>query len=383
MMKVAVYFSPWGKAISPTGVSRHAVEMTAGLGSRSDIQTTRFSTRAEHERFTNKLPERVAKVPVSLLPGREAFARRLFMTQNWWGVDRWAENPDWVYCTKEQPVTTRRAKLAVTVHDVLALEANGLYNSQKVSFYRRWLLGYIMRRLCRADLITTVSEFTKNRLVELVGVDPARVVVTGNGVSDTYFRGPQPQDVELLSQYGVEPQKYFVSVGGLTWRKGGDLLLGLGSILQQQGCNHPILVTGRRHDDDLVARLKECQADHRDFPVRLLGYVSDDHQCILLSNAVALVFPTRYEGFGIPAIEAMAAETVAVCSSTTSIPEVVGDAGILVDPLTEENLAQALLTLVHRPSSRRPLIERGKIHAEQYRWSNCVNRLIVAMQARA
>src|SRR5690606_16680982 len=110
----------------------------------------------------------------------------------------------------------------------------------------RW--GHAMQYIGRADLVTTVSEFTRERLISHLRIDPDRVVVTGNGVTEVYFRQPQVGDAEILKRYGVQPQEYFFSVGSLTRRKGGDVLLDAEVNVRAAGLRLPILLSGRRHD---------------------------------------------------------------------------------------------------------------------------------------
>ncbi len=380
MMRIGVYFSPWGRSLSPTGVGRHAVEMTSALAAHPEVEASRFTTRGEYERNKNKLPAAIASLPVRLLPGGEKFSRWMLMGLPFWKVDDHATDLDWVYCTKEQPVATRRCKLAVNVHDALPFEGDVPGMPRRRSWRKRFKWNRILARVRNADLITTVSEFTKNRLVDLFGINEDRIAVIGNGVSDEYFRSPQSGDSEVLQRFGVEQQQYFLAVGSLTWRKGGDILLDAANQLKDRRLAMPILVTGRRHDADLLARYEAQRERDPSFPIRLLGYMADDVQRILMSNAVALVFPTRYEGFGIPALEAMAAETMVISSTTSAMPEVVGDAGMMFDPLTAESLVQCMRQAAEEKELRNQFIERGRLRVQDFRWSHCAERLVNAMR---
>ncbi len=382
MMKVGVYFSPWGRTLSPTGVGRHAIEMTSALAARSDIEASRFTTRGDHEKNTQHLPEAIAQMPVRLLPGNETLSRWMLMGLPFWKIDDDAEDLDWVYCTKEQPVATRKCKVAVNVHDALPFERSIAGMPDTSSWRSRFKWDRILSRVRQSDLITTVSEFTRNRLIELFGIPEDRIVVTGNGVTDEYFRGPQPEDVEVLNRYSVSPGMYFLAVGSLTWRKGSDLLLEAASQLRSRGIDVPILVSGRRHDAGLLKQYEDRFGSEPDFPLRLLGFIPDRDQQVLLSNSIALVFPTRYEGFGIPALEAMAAETAVICSGTSALPEVVGDAALIVEPLSTECLVQRMVEVSSSQDCRKDLIERGRVRAQGFRWENCANRLIEAMKYR-
>lgn len=382
MMRVGVYFSPWSRSLSPTGVGRHAIEMTSALAAHPEVDASRFTTRSDHERVLNQLPESISRMPVRFLPGSETMSRWMLMGLPFWKIDDDARDLDWIYCTKEQPVSVRKCKLAVNVHDVLPFEPSVPGLPEHRSRRSRFKWRRIIERIRTVDLITTISAFTRDRLIDMFQIPEERFAVVGNGVSDEYFRGPQPDDGELLAAYGIESGKYFLAVGSLTWRKGGDLLLEAAARLQQQGIDVPILMTGRRHDADLLYRHQEQVARDAAYPLKLLGFIPDRDQRVLMSNSIALVFPSRYEGFGIPALEAMAAETMVICSGTSALPEVVGDAAALIDPLDAETLVERMTEAVEAPYRRQELIERGRIRVQDFRWKQCADRLVKAMQDR-
>jgi glycosyltransferase involved in cell wall biosynthesis len=357
--------------------------MTRSLSERDDVDLSLFATRSDCESLETDLAPDLSRIRRNRIPGGDRFARMWFMGLRAQGIDRWSDGLDWVYCPKEQPVATKRARLAVNVHDMLAVEPpiDGLQRRSSCRSRFRWAL--VMRQISRADLVTTVSEFSRERLISHLRISPDRVVVTGNGVTDLYFRRPQAGDEEILNRYGVQPQKYFFSVGSLTARKGGDLLLDAEARVRRAGYDAPILLSGRRHDADLLKRYEAVHAKDPSCSLRLLGFVTDEEQAVLLTHALALLFPSRYEGFGIPAIEAMAAGTIAVCARTAALPEVVEEAGLLIEPNSAEELGRAMIALIEDEINRQPLIARGRERAEQFRWERCVDRLLNAMSTRS
>jgi len=382
-MNVGVFFSPWSRTALPTGVGRHAIEMTRHLHEHNDVNVSMFTTADRGASSPPGVPSELSPIPSHLLPGSDRFSRMLFIGLRCRGIDRWASEADWVYCPKEQPVATSRARLAVNVHDTLTFEppVDGLQNETSWRNRLRW--KHAMWHIGRADLVTTVSEFTKSRLVDRLHMDADRIVVTGNGVSNVFFRQPQPEDRQVLERYGVESGRYFLSVGSLTRRKGGDLLLEAARRVQQTGHNVPLLITGRRHDADLKAEHEAAAERDPENSVRLVGYVSDDDQAVLLTHAMALLFPSRYEGFGIPALEAMAAGTVVVSTTAAALPEVVGDAGRMIAPNNVDQLTQEMTSLLEGRTDRRTLIEKGRQRASHFRWRSCTDRLVQAMRERS
>ncbi len=383
MIRIGFFFSPWDRTRRSTGVGRHALEMVRSIGSRDDVDLSLVASQSDHHVAEQIAAERIGEAVVHRLPGGDRLTRLMFIGMRCLPVDRWVDGIDWLYCSKEQPVACRNVRLAVNVHDILTVEPqiDGLNN--KPSWQSRWRWSQSLKRIRRADLVTTVSEFTKGRLVDCFQFDPDRVVVVGNGVSDLYFREPQDSDHEVLEKYQVRPQGYFFSSGSLTRRKGGDLLMSAGRLLREAGHRVPILLSGRRHDRELLREYEATAATESDPSLRLLGYIPDEDQAVLLSHALALAFPSRYEGFGIPALEAMAAGTMAVCSRIPALTEVAGDSGLFVEPNSADHLAEVMAALVNGEVDREGYLDRGRRRAAEFRWEHCAGRLVNAMRGRA
>ncbi len=382
-MKVAVYSSPWSALITPTGVSQHVAHMSCELAAAEGVEASLLAGRDDYARARPHLPAALADLPVAHVPDAGRMTRAILLATDWLPVERWSGAVDWVYCPKEQPIATRDARLAATVHDVLPLEPGVSGMPADASRWKRarWQL-LLQRLLKRADLIATVSEFTRNRLLDLLGVDEQRVVVVGNGVAPGYLSEASDDDAPVLERFHVKREQYLMAVGSLTYRKGGDIVLAVARELQRSDSPFRIAVTGRRHDAALAAQLSDMKRDCPDLPIDLLGYVSQPEQAVLLSNCAALLFPSRYEGFGIPALEAMAAGAPVICSRRAALPEVVGDAAI---PLQDESTAEVLEAVRHASDStngRADLIAAGRRRAAEFTWDRCAARLLSAMTAR-
>src|SRR5262249_31892651 len=202
----------------------------------------------------------------------------------------------------------------------------------------RWQLGYAARR---ADAVITVSECSRHDLVSYLGLDIERIRVISEGV-DTRFR-PVVNDAWLqavLARYTIK-QPYVLYVGGINARKNiGRLFTAYAQLLER----HPdvaLVVCGKRQwqTDEIDATFR--QLNLTDY-VHFTGYVDDADLPALYSAAELFVFPSLYEGFGLPPLEAMACGTPVVTSNVSSLPEVVGDAALIVDPYDVEGLAAAI-----------------------------------------
>ena len=381
-MKVAVYFSPLAGVFKPTGVGRHVVGMVGQLGLMNQLEVMLMAERKAYGDAKTKLPKELSDVPVSFLPGPENLLRKLLTYTSLVSLDRWLPPVDWVYCPKEQPVTLRKMRLAVTVHDVLPLEKEipGYCRATGCGYRLRW--RWTLQRIAkRADLIATVSEFTKHRLVTLFPeINPDKVVVVGNGVGQVFFREPRMGDEEVLLKYGVTPASYVIVSGGLQVRKGADIVLQLAENWKRQGTNLGILMTGRRHDKVYLPVARKLLQEAGNYPLRLLGYIPDEDLAILLSHAICLIFPSLYEGFGIPAVEAMAAGTPVVFNPVAALPEVVGEAGIPVRANTPDEFERIILQLASEPKLREKYIALGRERATQFTWQTCAARLVSAFK---
>ena len=383
MMRIAIYFSPLGRTFKPTGVGRHIVNMAGQLGRADGVEPVLLVGRKAYEAARGNLPAELATLPVSFLPGPEGLMRKLLLYAGWLPVDRWA-GADWVYCPKEQPVTVRKSRLAVTIHDVLPFERDVPGYTRRPRFCDRLRWERTMARILKsADLIATVSQFTRQRLLSLFPVrDESRVVVVGNGVGEAFFRDPRPGDEAVLKSYGVESGRYVVVSGGLQVRKGADVILKLAEEWKRRHADLVILVTGRQHEPAYVPVVESLQQRPDSLPLRLSGYVPDEELAALLSHSLALAFPSRYEGFGLPTVEAMAAGTPVVFSPVGSLPEVIGDAGIPVPSGTAEEFDAVLRQLSDSASTRQRYIEAGRARARCYTWQECAARLLAAMRSR-
>jgi glycosyltransferase involved in cell wall biosynthesis len=341
-----------------------------------------LANRGVYRSLEEHLPQVLRMLPLCHLPGPESLVRRLSIASGLVALDHWTGSIDWIYCPKEQPVAVRRARLAVTVHDVLSFEPATNWGNGRTSLRTRLMWRFVMSRLLkRAHLIAAVSHFTRDRLVELFGSSLAeRIVVIGNGVDPIFFAPASADDASVLNRYGVSEGGYLLAVGGLNRRKGGDVLLGIGARLGRAGADLQILVCGASHDVDLFQRLANHQREDPTFPLRLAGYVADRDLAALYRHSKALLFPSRYEGFGIPLAEAMAAGTPVICSNIPALVETAGGVAVTVAAWNPDDWVDAITQLCHCGSACNELIRRGRHRAAELTWDSCGRRLADAMK---
>ena len=354
-MKVAGYIRPWNSLDFPTGVGVHAGQMFTHLNGCPDVE---FRTLSEPGDRPNFRAEAWPELAAATISNSELDVSAWQRTLGGLAVRDLAAagDADWAYCPNERTVRRTNGRVAVTVHDLAVFEPDRTICPPKPLRTRlRW--AKFARTLRRVDLILTVSEFTKSRLESLLGISPDRVAVIGNGVTPA----PPPHEATqqaTLAELGLTSGQFFVAVGSLTYRKGSDVLLDAITHLTDAGRSPlPVVVCGRRHEPMLLQR---HAAGSYERSVPLAGYVGGDRYRTLLQHARALVFPSRYEGFGIPMIEAMAAGTPVVASDTAALPEIGGTVASYVRVGDKVQLAEQLDALTidpvafTRPNRSRP-----------------------------
>jgi glycosyltransferase involved in cell wall biosynthesis len=239
----------------------------------------------------------------------------------------------------------------VVIHDAAVLRYPEAYSSGYVAFHSR-----LLRRIAgRAKAVITDSEFSRGELNELLRLPVERFRVVPCGVAEP-FSGVLT-DARPPRSYGLA-RPYVLSVATLSARKNLNVLETASQALSREGIDLVLAGAGRPYMSEGVP------------PMRRLGYVPDGDLPALYAGARAFVMPSRYEGFGLPCLEAMACGVPVVAARAGALPETVGDAGLLVDPHDPEQFADGLLALVHDEELRGRLIERGLRRAKLFSWSN-------------
>lgn len=247
-----------------------------------------------------------------------------------------------------------RTPLVVTVHDIAFLRHPEAFTRRGVEFHRRGLA--ITYR--EAAVIVTASQFACDELVR-IGFDPGRIHLAPHGVT---VPEPEPDEVvdPRIRRIGVHAP-FLLFVGTIEPRKGLDTLVAAYTVLRRRRPDLALVVVGPRG---------WLAVPGLDSPgIRELGRVDDTTLDALYRRAVICAVPSRYEGFGLPALEAMARGCPVVASATTSLPEVVADAGMLVPAGDVDAWACALEGLLDDPSAREGLAKLGRQRAQRFTWS--------------
>lgn len=248
----------------------------------------------------------------------------------------------------------------VTIHDVL-FETHPQYFGRLFRLRSMLLMRWSARR---AVHVFTVSDYSRGTMLQRYPVQAERVSVTHNGVDLCRFH-PGPEGADLVRTLGLSPQGYLLSVGRLEPRKNHANLLR--AYAQLGPSTVPLVIAGQRHFsfDEVLSEIDRLGLRGR---VHLLDRVGDDVLPALYRHALLFAYPTWAEGFGMPPLEAMASGVPVVTSRTTALPEVVGDAGLLVDPDDSTALAAALRRLLDEKDLRETLSNLGLAQAQRFQW---------------
>jgi glycosyltransferase involved in cell wall biosynthesis len=252
----------------------------------------------------------------------------------------------------------RNARLTATVYDMTCWIAPETHTPDNVSMAKRFAAAV----LTRADGLIAISESTRNDAARLLGVDPSRIEVIYPGVSDAYF-GAAPK---------ASAKPYILFVGTIEPRKNVGALLDAYQALPDELRRAFDLVIAGSPGWGGPAVLHRLRSGIEG--VRYLGYVPEAELPGLTAGASVFVYPSLYEGFGLPLAQAMAAGVASVTSKVSSLPEVAGEAALLVDPHSAAELSRAIETLLRSGDLRRELGAAGRRRAGQYRWEFCARR---------
>ncbi len=280
-------------------------------------------------------------------------------------VDRLLGGVDVYHATNYFLPPAQAARTVVSIYD-LAFLVNPAWCSPKI--VGPYSAG--MRRFAaKADGIVVCSEATKRDVVHLLGVEPEKIAVMYGGVDERFAPVPREQAVPLLEQrYGVRPP-FLLFVSTLEPRKNvTGLLHGFSRIVKD--IPHQLVLLGSVgwRAEPIFQAIDELGLANR---VVRPGFVPHEELPLFYGAADAFVFPSHYEGFGLPVLEAMTCACPVITSTTSSLPEVIGSAGLMVEPSDPDALAEAILEITGDKALRQELGRRGVEQAKRFSWSRC------------
>ena len=265
--------------------------------------------------------------------------------------------------------------LVVVVHDVSFLDIPHAF--PRLSTLRmRATIGLSVRR---ASLVLTGSEFTRERLIDAYGLEADRVLVTPYGVDPRWRPMAADASVPILAAAGITlPERFVLAIGNVHPRKNIPRLVRAVAALRADGFSDvDLLLVGQRQwgGTEVARTIEEVGGGGW---VRATGYVDDATLVAMTGRASVVAYPSLYEGFGFPVLEALACGVPVVTSDRTSTREVAGDAAILVDPESVEAIADGLRRALTGTGVRDEAMRQGPAHAATYTWDRCAGATVAA-----
>ena len=258
-------------------------------------------------------------------------------------------------------------KQIVTIHDVVPMDHPEWLNARFRAWYR-FLLPKLAKRVAH---IITISEFTKKRIIKTLGVSEDKITVIYNGVDKRFQPCPEEKTLEMRSVLKLPDRRYVLSLGSLEPRKNIHRLLCAWERILPELPNDIWLVLGGAKGSHLLFRDVKYEIPPR---VYLTGHVDDRYLPSLYSGAMLFVYPSLYEGFGLPVLEAMASGTSVITSNVTALPEVAGNACLLVNPKNVDEIAKAITKIVKDSTLREEMQSLGIKRAKNFSWDKCASQ---------
>jgi alpha-1,3-rhamnosyl/mannosyltransferase len=265
--------------------------------------------------------------------------------------------------------SVKRARRVVTIHDLTLMLFPEWHPRTRVST----MVSEISRSVEVADHILADSTATRDDIVKQLSVSSDRISVVPLAADRSFEPMPATETTKILSNWGLAPDSYLLFMGTIEPRK--NLLRLLQAVELAGNRIGPLVIAGAHGwgSDGLFGRIQSLQRSGR---VTYLGYVPDDARPALLNGARAFVYPSLYEGFGLPVLEAMACGIPVLASNVSSLPEVVGEAGVMVDPGDVDSIANEMIRLWQDDALRRDLSVKGLERARRFSWERTARQTL-------
>lgn len=276
-----------------------------------------------------------------------------------WELVTGQPKPDVIFEPSHTIPVVHTKNMVVTIHDLGFRHFPELYTP----FERHYHSFSAQFSVTHASHIIAVSKYTKKDILGHYPVNPEKITVIYHGYDQNKFRPASKTELETPLPFGIK-KPYIFFVGRLEHKKNLAGMLQTYQLLKREpGLKHQLVLAGKPGWGYSQA------IQHKIDGVVETGYLERDQYILLLKHADVFFFPSLFEGFGLPIVEAMACAVPVVASNVTSIPEVVGSAGMLVNPRKPFEMAAAISKLIHTPSLRQQLISKGLVRASLFSWT--------------
>ena len=265
-----------------------------------------------------------------------------------------------------------RCKSVVTIHDCIHLMFPQYLPNRLAYSYARTSIRLAARRATR---ILTVSESSKRDILRFVDTEPDKIDVIYNAYDDRFAIDPREEDVVRVRERFQLESEFVLYAGNVKPHKNLERLIEAFHLVRKRGLDHLKLVMIGDEISKYTALRRAVHQHQLHKYVRFLGYLPEVTLAVMYRLAGVFVFPSLYEGFGLPPLEAMASGTPVVTSNVSSLPEVAGDAAVLVDPYDPRSIADGIYRVLSDERLRRDLRRKGVARAGMFSWEQSVRRV--------
>ena len=362
-MKSRIGFVSYAPGRPHGGIGRYSHELLRALRAREvpvvELRTGRGQPRAG----------------VINLPGSDRLPGLLSLGQAQIALAARRAGLDLVYDpTGTLPILLAGVRRVATIHDVIPYVYPRASTLLDRLIYRFWL-PVAVRQL---DAVITVSEQSKADIIRYLPVNPDNVVVIPNGVDGRFRVTPERESRPVLDRYGIV-SPFILYVGSLALRKNLERLIDAYAQLRRWSQRWTLVVVGAQswNKTAIFEKVQELEL----LPsIHFTGFIADPDLPALYSGADLFVFPSLYEGFGIPVLEAMACGTPVVTSNCTSLPSVAGDAAVLVDPTSAESISSGMRHVLENPALAESLRSQGLVRARDFTWEKVAQEVTMVYE---
>jgi glycosyltransferase involved in cell wall biosynthesis len=357
--------------LSPlTGIGQYTYQLAKGLQKFKDLELDMFYANGWSTEVRSKPIKQIRNIKLlvkKFIPKTYEISR--FIQQSYFN-ERSFDKVGGIYHEPNFLAFNYAGPLVLTVHDLSWIRYPEMHPADRV----RNMNKHFQRSMERASMIITDSRAIKDEIKDMFGVADSRIKSIPLGVESLFRPLNQEESAPVLQQHGLSYQKYILAVGTLEPRKNlSSVLLAYMQLPANIRRHYPLVLVGMSgwHTSALEKQMAPLVAAGE---IRQLGYLEREDLAVVIAGALTLVYPSIYEGFGLPPLEAMTCAVPVIASNVSSLPEVVGDSGLLVNPHDIDDIAKAMETMITAPDIRAASAQRALTRSVKFSWDSCVDQ---------
>jgi alpha-1,3-rhamnosyl/mannosyltransferase len=357
--------------LSPlTGIGQYTYQLAKGLQKFEDLELNMFYANGWSTEVRDKPIKQIRNIKLLLkkfIPKTYEISR---IIQQSYFNERSFDKVKGIYHEPNFLAFNFAGPLVLTVHDLSWIRYPEMHPEDRV----RNMNKHFQMSMERASMIITDSQAVRHEIIDMFGVSENRIKSIPLGVEPLFHPLNQDESTPVLQQHGLSYQKYILAVGTLEPRKNlSSVLLAYMQLPANIRKHYPLVLVGMNgwHTSALEKQMAPLVAAGE---IRQLGYLERGDLAVIIAGALTLVYPSIYEGFGLPPLEAMTCGVPVIASNVSSLPEVVGDSGFLVNPHDIDDIAKAMETMVSAPEIRASSAQKALTRSSEFSWDSCVDQ---------